>query len=132
MAHSDNKGFLLMMVMVFMVIAAVGTFALYTLTSSNASVIGPGTVQATEGYYAAMAALRYAESVMMRDKTNVVDVINSHSGSYAWSVKTSYNFLYNDLGIRDPHDITITITATATGGIPPAYGAPYTVTADYN
>ena len=116
---SNKTGFILIMVMVFMILAVVGTYALYMLVSSNYSVMGTNLAANTEGYYAAMAGLRYG-AIILRD-SNVTTAITNNGNIYTWNLANSQNpdktavdhypvDFYNDLGIKNPHDLIITIT----------------------
>ena len=123
---SNKNGFIFIMVMVFIILAMVGTYSLYVLISSNYSVIGTKTATNTEGYYAAMAGLRYG-AIMLRDP-NVTIQIPTNGDSHTWNISsTVYPDLYNDLGLGS-HTLSITITNNT-----PVLNGPttYTVTASY-
>ena len=120
---SNKNGFIFIMVMVFIVLAMIGTYSLYMLISSNYSVFGVKTTTKTEEYYAAMAGLRYA-AVMLTDSGVIHTLATPATNPSTWSIKTSYPFLWNDLGLTSPHDVNITITKNADGT--------YTVQSVYN
>ena len=127
--RSRKSGFVLIMVIVFILTAIITTYALHVLVSSNYSVLGTNTASNMEGYYAEVAGLRYV-SVMLTDAAVVNQLTNT--GIYGpISISSAYPSLYADLKLKAPHDVTITITAT-----PPAYGniytEPYTANASYD
>lgn len=121
--HSTKNGFVLIMVMVFIVLAMIGTYSLYMLVSSNYSVVGTNTAANTEGYYAAVAGLRYAPTML--NDLYLAGNVPASNASVTKSMKNDYaGTLYANLGLTPPHDVTITIKNNGDGT--------YSATASYN
>lgn len=118
-----KKGFVLIMVMIFMILTLAGSAALYISISANFSVGGmEEDSERAKGYYAAVAGLRQA--ALMLDDAAIVNAIPSSGNTITRSIKTNYSSLYNDLVLQNPHDVSITIRNNGDGT--------YTATASYS
>lgn len=119
----NKNGFVLIIIIVFMLIVMITTYALSMLASSNYSVMGINAPAQIQGYYATIGALRYAAIVMLYDQKNVLDILSITNPS-TWSLKTYSLSTYQELGLQPPHDINITIQDMG--------NRTYTLTASYS
>ena len=109
--RQKNKGFILIVVMIFSVVAMITTIALFKAITLTFKVAGVEQMERIKGYYAAIAGLRYA-NVMLQDP-NIMNLLTAVGSSVTRSVKDDYFTLYSDLHLSDPHNVTIKITYNA-------------------
>lgn len=122
----NKKGSALIIVMVFMLVSVIASIGLYNSVFITSKIQSINEMERIRGYYADLAGLRYA-TLLLRNPANIAGYdVSSVTGATTGplSVRTQYNALYVDLGLRPPHDLIITITRRADGL--------YDVSATYN
>ncbi|MCX5667781.1 MAG: DUF1566 domain-containing protein [Candidatus Omnitrophica bacterium] len=101
----NRKGFILIVVVIFLLVAAIASVGLYNAVYLAGKMQGIDEVRRIRRYYAASAGLSYA-SVILAGSIPTSPI----------SVKTAYPTLYNNLGLAGSEDVAITITAHTGGG----------------
>lgn len=114
----NKKGSALIIVMVFMLVSVIASIGLYNSVYLTFKIQSINEVERIRGYYADLAGLRYATLLLMDTTGYAVGVPVSRN------VRITDNALYQNLGLRPPHDLIITITRRADGM--------YDVSATYN
>lgn len=99
----NKRGVILIIVMLFMIMAAISSRAMYSSSYLLGKLQGSDEVRRIRGYYAALGGLRYAT------------VLLKNPGNYNYDVKTSNAILYSDLGLTGPENVVITITLITSG-----------------
>lgn len=128
---SDKKGFVLILLMFFAITMIATSIVVYQFTYLTSKVTSVRETEDITGYYADMAALRYME-MLIRNPTldaAINTVVNTNGATVTRSMYANYRSLYNDLGLKQPHDVTITVKNNNTLL---DYKLGYTITASYN
>lgn len=113
----NKKGSALIIVMVFMLVSIMASIGLYNSVYLTCKIQSINEVERIRGYYADIAVLRYA-TFLLRNPANIAGHdVSALPGATTGelNVRTQYNALYVDLGLRLPHELFITITRREDG-----------------
>ncbi len=122
----NKRGFVLIMVIVFLIVAAIASLGVYNAVYFVGKMQGIDEVRRVRGYYAASAGLNYA-NVILRYPAN-----NPANWPLTKHVKTDYYpELWNDLGLTSSEDVVIKINSreVVDSGVSKVVG--YDVTSTY-
>lgn len=106
MENRPGKGYVLIMTLVFTIIimAATAASSIYVLNSVK---IDPyRETERVKGYYADMAALRYATAILLADPAALG--VGTRGSTVTKSMANDYPTLFSELGLS--RDVTIVIT----------------------
>ena len=101
----NKKGFILIVVAIFLVVAAITALGLYNSVYFVSKTQGIDEVKRIRGYYAASSGLSYANVILM----------NPVTGTLTKNLKTDNPQLWQDLGLNDPEDVVIVIIESKNG-----------------
>lgn len=104
--RTRRKGFVLIMVMVFLILAALMSVGVYSAVYFVSKAQGIDEIRRMRGYYAAYTGLHYA-NVLVRGTMSYPATKSLHD---------DYPDIWNDLGLKGSEDVIITITERPKGG----------------
>lgn len=126
-----KKGFMLVLLMVFMIAMAITSIGIYQFVYLTSKLTSISETENMIGYYADMAAVRYIMMLVQNPTvdTTIGNVVNNAGGDpVAQSMSGDYPFLYTGLGLK--RDVTITVRNNNV--LTNAENKGYTITATYD
>jgi len=110
----SRRGYILALAIIFMVVMAIVSIGMYAQAVYSTKEVRVDEVGQTRGYYAGVAALRYA-SILLRDPVALFGDEPDPGDSVTRSLWNDYNTVARDIGLDSRHDVLLTVTKRADG-----------------